>query len=390
MILIKNGHVKTMSGPDIIGGDVLIENGKIKAVGKNLSAEGATVIDAAGRLVTPGFVEAHCHIGLDNEAMGWEGHDYNEIVEPCTPQLRAIDSINPIDEAFMNAVKGGVTTAVTGPGSANVIGGTFVAIKLYGKRVDNMIVKNPVAMKVAFGENPKRCYSNMKKSPSTRMATAALLREMLFKTKRYMEDKEEAEKLIKIGDVAVFNSPTVELAGNNVMTPYADDLISCVVLLLAMEHLKDKTVKNDLYFVFSVQEEVGLRGAMTAAYHIDPYMGIAVDVCGTGDTPTSTIKMAVKVGEGPTIKIKDGSLICNPQAVAHMRKAADEIGVKYQDEILLSGGTDSGAMQRTRGGVYSGCISIPTRHIHSPSEIFNKKDVEDAGRLLAQCALNEL
>ena len=194
MILIKNGHVKTMSGPDIIGGDVLIENGKIKAVGKNLSAEGATVIDAAGRLVTPGFVEAHCHIGLDNEAMGWEGHDYNEIVEPCTPQLRAIDSINPIDEAFMNAVKGGVTTAVTGPGSANVIGGTFVAIKLYGKRVDNMIVKNPVAMKVAFGENPKRCYSNMKKSPSTRMATAALLREMLFKTKRYMEDKEEAEK----------------------------------------------------------------------------------------------------------------------------------------------------------------------------------------------------
>ncbi len=204
------------------------------------------------------------------------------------------------------------------------------------------------------------------------------------------KDKEEAEKLIKIGDVAVFNSPTVELAGNNVMTPYADDLISCVVLLLAMEHLKDKKVKNDLYFVFSVQEEVGLRGAMTAAYHIDPYMGIAVDVCGTGDTPTSTIKMAVKVGEGPTIKIKDGSLICNPQAVAHMRKAADEIGVKYQDEILLSGGTDSGAMQRTRGGVYSGCISIPTRHIHSPSEIFNKKDVEDAGRLLAQCALNEL
>ena len=194
MILIKNGHVKTMSGPDIIGGDVLIENGKIKAVGKNLSAEGATVIDAAGRLVTPGFVEAHCHIGLDNEAMGWEGHDYNEIVEPCTPQLRAIDSINPIDEAFMNAVKGGVTTAVTGPGSANVIGGTFVAIKLYGKRVDNMRGKKPVDMKDAYSEYPKRCYSNMKKSPSTRMATAALLREMLFKTKRYMEDKEEAEK----------------------------------------------------------------------------------------------------------------------------------------------------------------------------------------------------
>lgn len=195
MILIKNGHVKTMAGPDIEGGDVLIENGKIKAVGKGLEAPaGAQIIDAKGRLVTPGFIDAHCHIGLDNEGMGWEGMDYNEIVEPCTPQLRAIDSINPIDEAFENAVKGGVTTAVTGPGSANVIGGTFVAIKLYGKRVDKMILKDPVAMKVAFGENPKRCYGNMKKSPSTRMATAALLREMLFKTKRYMEDKERAEK----------------------------------------------------------------------------------------------------------------------------------------------------------------------------------------------------
>ena len=190
MILIKNGHVKTMAGPDLIGGDVLIENRKIKAVGMNLEAEGAQVIDANGRLVVPGFVDAHCHIGLDNEGMGWEGMDYNEIVEPCTPHLRAIDSINPIDESFLNAVKGGVTTAVTGPGSANVIGGTFVAIKLHGKRVDNKILKDNIAMKVAFGENPKRCYSNMKKSPSTRMATAALLREMLFKTKRYMEDKE--------------------------------------------------------------------------------------------------------------------------------------------------------------------------------------------------------
>lgn len=204
------------------------------------------------------------------------------------------------------------------------------------------------------------------------------------------KDQAEAEKLVKIGDVAVFNSPTVELAGGNVMTPYADDLISCVVLLLAMENLKDKKSKNDLYFVFSTQEEVGLRGAMTAAYHIDPYMGIAVDVCSTGDTPSTTVKMTVKVGEGPTIKIKDGSLICNPQAVKHMRAAADEIGVKYQDEILLAGGTDSGAMQRTRGGVYSGCISIPTRHIHSPCEIINKKDVEEAARLLAQCALSEL
>ena len=195
MLLIKNAYLKTMAGEDIPGGSVLIDdNGKIAAVGKEIDAPDAQVIDAQGRLVTPGCVDAHCHIGLDNEAMGWEGHDYNEIVDPITPQMRAIDSINPMDEAFDNALQFGVTTACTGPGSANVVGGSFVAIKLAGNRVDNMIVKNPLAMKCAFGENPKRCYGQgMKKSPMTRMATAALLRELLAKTRRYMEDKENGK-----------------------------------------------------------------------------------------------------------------------------------------------------------------------------------------------------
>lgn len=193
MILIRNGLVKTMAGADIKNGCVLVgDDGKILAVGADIAAPvGAEVIDAEGKLVTPGCVDAHCHIGLDNEAMGWEGHDYNEIVDPLTPQLRAIDSINPQDEAFENAIKNGVTTACTGPGSANIVGGTFTAIKLSGKRVDKMIIKEAIAMKCAFGENPKRCYGQgMKKSPMTRMGTAALLRELLFKTRRYLQDKE--------------------------------------------------------------------------------------------------------------------------------------------------------------------------------------------------------
>ena len=195
MLLIKNAYIKTMAGADLENGCILIDGEKIVAVAAELTApEGAEVIDAEGRLVTPGCVDAHCHIGLDNEGMGWEGHDYNEIVEPLTPHLRAIDSINPMDEAFPLAIAGGVTTACTGPGSANVVGGTFVAIKLVGKRVDKMIVKDSIAMKCAFGENPKRCYGQMgKKSPMTRMATAALLRELLFKTRRYMEDKENGK-----------------------------------------------------------------------------------------------------------------------------------------------------------------------------------------------------
>ena len=193
MLYIKNGYIKTMAGPDLENGCILIgDDGKIAAVGADIACpEGAQVIDAQGRLVTPGCVDAHCHVGLDNQGMGWEGHDYNEIVDPITPQMRAIDSINPMDEAFPLGLKGGVTTVCTGPGSANVVGGTFVALKLAGKRVDKMIVKDAIAMKCAFGENPKSCYGqSAKKSPKTRMATAALLRELLFKARDYQQAKD--------------------------------------------------------------------------------------------------------------------------------------------------------------------------------------------------------
>ena len=196
MLLIKNGKVKTMAGADIENGYVLIDNeGKIASVGAEITeTPEMTVIDAEGRLVTPGCVEAHCHIGVHNSAMRWEGADFNERSDPLTPQMRAIDGINPIDETFPLALKHGVTSACTGPGSANVVGGTFAAIKLYGKRIDKMIIKDPVAMKCAFGENPKGCYGQSgNKAPVTRMATAAMLRELLFKTRNYINKKENGE-----------------------------------------------------------------------------------------------------------------------------------------------------------------------------------------------------
>lgn len=197
MLLIKNGRIKTMAGNDIPCGSVLIgDDGKIVSVGASVEENGnMTVIDAEGRLVTPGCVEAHCHIGVHNSAMRWEGADYNERSDPLTPHMRAIDGINPIDETFELAIKHGVTSACTGPGSANVVGGTFVAIKLCGKRIDNMIIKNPVAMKCAFGENPKGCYGQQGgKAPVTRMATAAMLRELLYKSKNYLEAKESGKE----------------------------------------------------------------------------------------------------------------------------------------------------------------------------------------------------
>lgn len=201
MIFIKNGHIYTMAGQVLENGSILIKDGKIVEVGNDLLApENAEVIDAKGKMVTPGFVDAHCHLGLFEEGIGFEGSDGNEMVDPVTPQLRAIDAINPMDISFKEAYEGGVTTAVTGPGSANVIGGTFLALKTYGHRVDDMIIKDPVAMKIAFGENPKRVYNSQKKSPITRMATASILRETLFKAKTYMDKKENAEDETKKPD----------------------------------------------------------------------------------------------------------------------------------------------------------------------------------------------
>ncbi|NLY84930.1 MAG: amidohydrolase [Tissierellia bacterium] len=201
MLLIKNGKIYTMAGEIIENGSILIKEGKIIEVGKDIIAPlDAEVVDVEGRMVTPGFIDAHCHLGLWEEGIGFEGSDGNEAVDPVTPHLRAIDGINPMDISFQEAYEGGVTTAVTGPGSANVIGGSFVAIKTYGNRIDNMIIKYPVAMKVAFGENPKRVYNGQKKSPMTRMATAAILRETLYKAKTYMEKKERAEDPSKMPD----------------------------------------------------------------------------------------------------------------------------------------------------------------------------------------------
>lgn len=190
MICIKNGTLHTAVSKETFIADILIDGGKIVKIRKGLSADGAEVIDATGLHVYPGFVEAHCHIGLDGYGIGYEGHDYNELNDPVTPQVQAIDGINPFDPCMKMAAKAGVTCFATGPGSSNSIGGTFAAIKPVGTRVDNMIVKFPIAMKCAFGENPKRCYQ--KQGISSRMTNAAKIREALNKAKVYKAKIEAA------------------------------------------------------------------------------------------------------------------------------------------------------------------------------------------------------
>ena len=192
MLVLKNGNVMTMAGPAFVG-DVAIENGKIVAVGQSLSYSDAEVRDVTGMTVMPGIVDPHCHIGMWEDAMGFEGADGNECTNPITPELRAIDAINPYDRCFEEAAAGGVTTCVTGPGSANVIGGQFVAIKTYGDSVEDMVLRFPVAVKAAFGENPKRVYNGKNQTPSTRMATAALMRKALIEAQEYNEKLERGK-----------------------------------------------------------------------------------------------------------------------------------------------------------------------------------------------------
>ncbi len=190
MLCIKNGTLHTAVSREAIVADIMIEDGKIVKIGTGLNADGAEIIDATGLNVYPGFVEAHCHIGLDGYGIGYEGHDYNEMNDSVAPHLRGIDGINPFDPTMKEAAKAGVTCFATGPGSANVLGGTFLAIKPLGTCVDDMVVKDSVAMKCAFGENPKRCYQN--KNISSRMTTAALLRDSLKKAQLYKAKVEAA------------------------------------------------------------------------------------------------------------------------------------------------------------------------------------------------------
>jgi putative aminopeptidase FrvX len=190
--------------------------------------------------------------------------------------------------------------------------------------------------------------------------------------------KEEAESKVSIGDFAVFRQDCVDL-GDRVVAKAMDDRIGCVVLVEAAKRLKDSP--NEIHFVFTVQEELGLRGATASAYSVDPDIGIAVDVTRTGDTPESSI-MDVSLGKGPAIKVKDSGIIANPKVKDLLVQTAKEQNIPYQFEVLIGGATDASSIEKTRGGVPSGVISVPSRYVHSPSEMVDINDVENSIRLL--------
>jgi imidazolonepropionase-like amidohydrolase len=187
-VAIVGGRIVPITGQEIERGTVLIENGRISAVGASVTVpDDAQVVDAEGAWVLPGFIDAHAHVGVSEEAEGWAGQDTNEMTEPVTAQVRAIDAINPADLGFRDAIMGGVLAVNVNPGSGNPIGGQTVALKCWGRTVDKMVLRQPSGMKSALGENPKRVYGEQKKTPSTRLGTAAVIRGALVAAANYLE-----------------------------------------------------------------------------------------------------------------------------------------------------------------------------------------------------------
>ena len=262
--IIKNGRIHDAVHREAYVADILLADGKIAAIGGGLTAPAdAAVFDADGLEVYPGFVDAHTHIGLDGYGIGYEGCDYNEMNDIWTPQLRAIDGINPRDPSLADARRAGVTCVCTGPGSANVLGGTFLAMKTVGNRVDKMVVRDPVAMKCAFGENPKRCYRD--KCDSTRMSTAAFLRGALMQARDYGARKQAAN-----GDITK-------------MPAYNQKLEALLPVLAREIPLKAHAHQaNDIFTALRIAREFNLRLTLE---HVTEGHLIVDELAGEKDVP---------------------------------------------------------------------------------------------------------
>lgn len=236
-MLFYNAGIFTACSDFIKNGYVLIKDGRIIDVGPmEFCPKDDEKYDLSGLTIYPGFIDAHCHLGMWEDGLSFEGDDGNEDTDPATPHLRALDAINPADYSFREALEAGVTAVVTGPGSANPVAGQMVAIKTYGKRVDDMVIKAPMAMKFALGENPKNTYHSKDETPSTRMATAAIIREQLKKAQRYQRDILAAEEDEETDEpeIDVKSEALAEVVEGNIQSHFhahrSDDIFTAIRL----------------------------------------------------------------------------------------------------------------------------------------------------------------
>lgn len=355
---IINGKLLTMEGEVFENGYVDFENGKITAFGDASAAPeyNGEVIDAEGGYITPGFIECHCHIGVSEESIRWEGNDTNESTDPWTPHLRGIDAIYPYDKAFKLAVNAGITSACTGPGSGNVIGGQLCAIKLYGTDPDEMVIKAPAAMKMAFGENPKGYFQRMKKSPATRMATAAILREALFKTQQYLRKKEKGDDVFDMKLEAMIPVLKGEIPAH-IHAHRADDILTAMRVanefgikfnmihtsdaVLVKEQLKKNNVEFCMGPTLGVSTKPETKNKTFASYGEVQRYGCTMAI--TTDHPVLAIEtlpvcamMAIKNGMDEMEALK--AITINAAKVANIDERVGSIKVGKDADIVIFDG----------------------------------------------------
>ncbi len=364
MIAIVNGMINTVTKGIIEKGTILIENDKIVAVGEAVEIpEGTEVIDAEGRFVFPGFLDAHTHLGIYEEGLQFEGNDTNELTDPVTAQLRALDAINPEDVGFKDAIQGGVTTVWTAPGSGNVLGGEGVGIKVYGKTVEQMVIKNPAGLKGAFGENPKRVYSGKSKMPSTRMGTAAIMRESFVKGLNYLKKvekgKEDPEKMperdLKLETIAKVLNKEMPLRAH---AHRADDIMTAIRIAeefdidIAIEHcteghkIVDELVKRSIPAVVgpsvTTRAKVELKDRSMATPGILAKAGVKVAICTDHPVyPIHYINVAagLAIKEGMTEEDALKALTINPAEIIGVAERVGSIEAGKDADIVIWDGS---------------------------------------------------
>jgi imidazolonepropionase-like amidohydrolase len=365
-VAITGGRVVPITGEPLDGGTVLVADGRITAVGTGLAVpEDATVIDATGSWVLPGFIEAHGHVGVSEEAQGWAGEDTNEMTEPVTAQVRAIDAINPADLGFRDAITGGVLAVNVNPGSGNPIGGQTAALKCWGRTVDEMVLRAPSGMKSALGENPKRVYGNKDKQPSTRLGTAAVIRGALVDAANYLarleaqESKPEAErtpvdrdlKLEALGRVLRREIPWRQHCHR------ADDIATAIRIAdefgydLVIDHGTEAHLLADIIAargipviigpLFTSRSKVELRNRSLANPGLLAQAGVTIAI--TTDHPVVPIHflvhqatLSVKEGLDPVIALE--ALTINPARIAGIDERLGSIEPGHDpDRVIWSG-----------------------------------------------------
>ncbi len=377
-VAITGGYVVPVEGKPIDGGTVLIEDGRIAAVGSRVKVpRGADHVDAQGSWVLPGFVEAHAHMGVHEEGEGWAGQDTNEMTDPNGARMRALDAINPDDEGFRDALAGGVTTAVVKPGSGNPIGGQTVALKCWGRMVDEMVIKQPASVKSALGENPKRVYGDQKKLPSTRQGVAAVIRDAMTKAQDYQAKRDRAASKNEPFD----RDPTSEilvhvLAGDLPWSQHchrADDIATAIRLSrefgyrLIVNHgteghlLADVLADADIPVVigplFTTRSKVELRQRHLRNPGLLAAAGVRIAI--TTDHPVVPINFLVHQA---TLAVKEGldrttaleSLTINPARIMGLDDRVGSLAKGKDADVVVWSGDPLDVMSRARRVFVSG------------------------------------